>query len=153
MRIAVGSDQRAPVTDVIVAELQSREIDVVLCGALRACDSSQWAEVARMVAQQVSRGNCSQGILFCWTGTGVSIAANKISGVRAALCVDAETARGARSYNDANLLCMSLRLTSPPLAQEILAAWISTNELDEAEMDSIELVKEIDKIRGSDNAT
>jgi ribose 5-phosphate isomerase B len=72
------------------------------------------------------RNEAQEGILFCWTGTGVSIAANKVWGIRAALCEDAETARGARLWNDANLLCLSIRRTSIPLAFEILQTWFAT---------------------------
>ena len=84
-----------------------------------------------------------QGLLFCWTGTGVSIAANKVPGIRAALCSDAETARGARRWNDANVLCMSLRLTAPTVAEEIIDAWLAA-EIDESERANIDKVKAID---------
>jgi ribose 5-phosphate isomerase B len=82
--------------------------------------------VGERVAESVASGRCEEGVLFCWTGTGVSIAANKVPGVRAALCFDAETARGARKWNHANVLVMSLRLTSEVVAKEILEAWFST---------------------------
>jgi ribose 5-phosphate isomerase B len=85
-----------------------------------------WPEVAACVAHDVADGVADEGILFCWTGTGVSIAANKVPGIRAALCGDAETARGARLWNDANLLCLSLRTTTEALAQEIIKAWFTT---------------------------
>ena len=79
------------------------------------------------MGEAVTGGDAELGVLFCWTGTGASIAANKVRGVRAALCTDAETARGARRWNDANVLVMSLRLTSPALAREMLDAWLSTD--------------------------
>jgi ribose 5-phosphate isomerase B len=82
-----------------------------------------WPEVARRVAEDVAAGRADEGILFCWTGTGVSMAANKVPGIRAALCDDAETARGARLWNKANVLCMSLRRTSEVVAEEILDKW------------------------------
>jgi ribose 5-phosphate isomerase B len=85
-----------------------------------------WPEVARRVAEDVAAGRADEGILFCWTGTGVSMAANKVPGVRAALCDDAETARGARLWNQANVLCMSLRRTSEVVAEEILTKWLET---------------------------
>src|SRR5947208_9479715 len=88
-------------------------------------DASPWPDVAEAVAERVAEGRSDEGVLFCWTGTGVSIAANKIPGIRAALCGDAETARGARAWNDANVLCLSLRTTTPILAREILEAWLS----------------------------
>ena len=92
----------------------------------RAGEVKPWPEVARSVALDVAGGKSAVGILFCWTGTGVSIAANKVRGVRAALCGDAETARGARLWNNANVLCLSLRLTTEALAEEILNTWFGT---------------------------
>jgi ribose 5-phosphate isomerase B len=85
-----------------------------------------WPEVARRVAEDVAAGRADEGVLFCWTGTGVSMAANKVPGIRAALCDDAETARGARLWNNANVLCMSLRRTSEVIAEEILKQWFET---------------------------
>ena len=145
MRLAIGSDERSPVAEGVIQLLSSRGMDLELHGALKQSDATQWAGVALRVARQVASGACDQGLLFCWTGTGVSIAANKVPGVRAALCNDAETARGARRYNDANVLCLSLRLTSEAVAQEILDAWFATTDLDEEERDSIELVLEADR--------
>ncbi len=115
-------------------------------------DATQWAGVALRVAEKVSTGQCDQGVLFCWTGTGVSIAANKVPGVRAALCIDAETARGARRYNDANVLCLSLRLTSEAMAHEIVDAWFETNEVDGEELGSIEMVMDADRLREAERA-
>ncbi|MFQ5942235.1 MAG: RpiB/LacA/LacB family sugar-phosphate isomerase [Anaerolineales bacterium] len=126
MKISVGSDERNPVTDAVVEELQRRGHQVTLHGPLKD-EVEHWPGVARQVAEEVAGGQAEEGVLFCWTGTGVSIAANKVSGVRAALCLDAETARGARIWNDANLLCLSLRATSEAIAKEILEAWFSTD--------------------------
>ena len=144
MKFSVGSDGLTDLTDRIVKELEIRRFDVDLHGALKAGEDSRWPEVARRVAEDVSEGRSDQGLLFCWTGTGVSIAANKVPGVRAALCVDAETAKGARMWNDANVLCMSLRLTSPQVAMEILDVWFSTNSIDESERGNIEQVNDMD---------
>jgi ribose 5-phosphate isomerase B len=83
------------------------------------------------VAESVAAGEADFGILCCWTGTGVSIAANKVPGARAALCADPETARGPREWNDANVLCLSLRSTTPAIAQEMLAAWFTTHPTDD----------------------
>ncbi len=83
-----------------------------------------WGLVAREIAEAVARGDADQGVVCCWTGTGVAMAANKVPGVRAALCVDAQTAAGARKWNDANVLALSLRLLSEPVADEILDAWL-----------------------------
>lgn len=126
MKIAVGSDERIHLTDFVLQKLREKGIEVELYGALKG-EVLFWPDVAGEVAERVVSGGVSGGILFCWTGTGVSIAANKVPGVRAALCVDAETARGARKWNDANILVMSLRLTSEPVAEEILGAWFSTS--------------------------
>ena len=147
MKLAVGSDESTHLTDWVVQELESGGVEVELHGALKSGDDARWPEVALRVAQKVASGRCEQGVLFCWTGTGVSMAANKVPGVRAALCTDAETARGARLWNDANLLCMSLRLTSPQLAKEILDAWCSTTSIDETERNNIDQVKGMDKLR------
>ncbi len=126
MRIAVGSDERTSLTDSVVKDLSELKHEVISFGSL-ADQSSAWPAVARDVAEAVARGEADEGILFCWTGTGVSIAANKVPGERAALCDDAETARGTRLWNDANVLCLSLRRLSEALAREILEAWLATN--------------------------
>ncbi len=125
MVISVGSDERNPVTDAVVAELQRRRHELQLYGPLADVPEG-WSKVARQVAEDVAGDRADEGVLFCWTGTGVSMAANKVPGVRAALCADAETARGARRWNNANLLCLSLRNTSEAVAKEILEAWFST---------------------------
>jgi ribose 5-phosphate isomerase B len=125
MRIAVGSDERTSLTDSVIKDLKEQEHEIILFGPL-ADQMSSWPAVARDVAEAVARGEADEGILFCWTGTGVSIAANKVPGVRAALCGDAETARGARLWNDANVLCLSLRRLSEAVAKEILETWFAT---------------------------
>ena len=126
MRIAVGSDERTHLTDGVVQELESRGHQVELCGALGPGGPHLWPKVAEAVAERVASGRSQQGVLFCWTGTGVSLAANKVPGIRAALCRDAETARGARRWNDANILVMSLRATPEVVANEILEAWFNS---------------------------
>lgn len=125
MKISVGSDERTPLTDAVIEELEQRGHEVRLYGPLTQ-SADGWASVARQVAEDVAAERANEGLLFCWTGTGVSMAANKVPGVRAALCTDAETARGARLWNDANLLCLSLRNTSEAVAKEILEAWYGT---------------------------
>ena len=147
MRVAVGSDERTDLTDRVLKDLKSKGAEVELYGALNPEDDPRWPQVARQVAENVANGRCQQGILFCSTGTGVSMAANKVAGVRAALCSDAETARGARLWNDANVLCMSLRLTSPQVAGEILDAWSSTITIDETERENIDQVNRMDQAR------
>lgn len=122
MKIAIGSDEKTHLTDAVVAEVQRRGHAVTLYGPL---DGHQefWPQVARDVAEAVAQQQADEGILFCWTGTGVSLAANKVPGIRAALCDDAETARGARLWNNANVLCLSIRRTTEVVAKEILEAW------------------------------
>jgi ribose 5-phosphate isomerase B len=124
MRVALGADDSTRVVDAI-AKVLSELGHVVTRFGKAAGESEAWAGTARRVAESVASGRHELGVVCCWTGTGVSIAANKVPGVRAALCVDAETARGARRWNDANVLALSLRLTSEAVAQEILEAWIS----------------------------
>lgn len=143
MKIAVGSDERTHLTDFVIEELKKRGIELELYGPLSG-ENIQWADVAQNVAERVAKGKCDQGILFCWTGTGVSMAANKVPGIRAALCADAETARGARRWNDANILAMSLRLTSPIIAKEIIDAWFSAS-LEKEEATNVEKVKAIEE--------
>jgi ribose 5-phosphate isomerase B len=124
MKLIVGSDERTHMTDTLVEDLRQRGHEVALIGPL-AGEALQWPEVGRAVGEAVAAGRAEQGIVCCWTGTGVSIAANKVPGIRAALCTDAETARGARRWNHANVLALSLRLTSEIVAREILDAWFS----------------------------
>ena len=145
MRIAIGSDERSPTTDAVVEALRERGVDVELYGPLVEGDDRQWAEVSEHVARAVAGGEADQGVLFCWTGTGCSIAANKVPGVRAALCADAETARGARRWNDANVLAMSLRLTTPIVAREIVTAWLETKDVDPGEVDNIDRVRRLEE--------
>lgn len=125
MKLAIGSDERTHLTDVMVEELNKRDHQVELFGALRG-ENETWVVVAQQVAERVANGAVDEGILFCWTGTGVTIAANKVPGIRAALCQDAETAKGARLWNRANVLCLSLRATSEVIAKEILDVWFAT---------------------------
>ncbi|MCZ7527041.1 MAG: RpiB/LacA/LacB family sugar-phosphate isomerase [Acidimicrobiia bacterium] len=125
MRIVLGSDERSALTDAVVADLEGRGHDLVLVGP-PAREPGEWAEVGRRVGELVASGAADTGVLFCWTGTGASIAANKVRGVRAALCTDAATAGGARRWNDANVLVMGLRLTSAEVAREMLDAWFAT---------------------------
>ena len=135
MRIAFGSDERTALTDTVAADLEARGHELVLVGPVGGGDE-QWADMGRRVGALVADGECATGVCFCWTGTGASIAANKVPGVRAALCTDAATAAGARTWNDANVLVMGLRLTSADVAQEMLDAWFAT-EPDPGETENI----------------
>ena len=132
------------VARVVFDKLAERGHEVVVHGPV-VDQEILWPEVARRVAEDVATRRADEGILLCWTGTGVSIAANKVPSIRAALCDDAETARGARLWNKANVLCMSLRRTSEVVAEEILEKWFETeyqpNEEDDtclAQIDEIE---------------
>ncbi|MFN2490488.1 MAG: RpiB/LacA/LacB family sugar-phosphate isomerase [Actinomycetota bacterium] len=135
MKVVVGSDEKTPLTDAVEADLRHRGHDVLLAGPLAGTHEG-WAAVGRAVGESVAASAADTGVLFCWTGTGASIAANKVPGVRAALCSDAATAAGARRWNDANVLVMSLRSTSPAVAGEMLDAWFSS-EPDPSERDNI----------------
>ena len=126
MKIAVGSDEKSVLTDFVVDELKKRGYTVILIGPLKG-EAMGWPDVGEKVGLDVSSGRADQGVLFCWTGTGVTIAANKVPEVRAALCWDAETAKGARKWDDANVLAMSLRSTSTAVAKEILDSWFSSS--------------------------
>ena len=150
MRIAVGSDEKTGLTDAVVADLARRGVQPELHGALAPGDNPNWPVVAHAVAARVAGGEVEQGILFCWTGTGVSMAANKVPGARAALCADAATADGARRWNDANVLAMSLRGVSEAVASEILDAWFA-GRADDSELANIEWVKDMDR-RGCGHA-
>jgi ribose 5-phosphate isomerase B len=125
MRIAVAADERTGVADAVVDELRRRGHEPLLHGALAHDERDDWAWASEAAAREVAGGRAAQGIVCCWTGTGASIAANKVPGVRAALCADAVTAAGARRWNDANVLALSLRATSHAELAEILDAWFA----------------------------
>jgi ribose 5-phosphate isomerase B len=125
VKVAVATDERTGVADALVAELERRGHEPLLHGAFSEAERDDWAWASEAAARDVAEGRAEQAIVCCWTGTGASIAANKVPGVRAALCGDAETASGARRWNDANALALSLRTTSEPLLHEILDAWLA----------------------------
>ena len=121
----MAADERTGVADAVVEQLRERGHDVLLHGALADGDRPDWAWCSEAAARDVAEGRAEQAVVCCWTGTGASIAANKVEGVRAALCGDAATADGARRWNDANVLALSLRTTSEALLGEILDAWFA----------------------------
>ncbi|WP_371657822.1 RpiB/LacA/LacB family sugar-phosphate isomerase [Streptomyces sp. NBC_00280] len=133
MRISVSSDMDEPVARALLGQLRDRGHEVVTYGALSPGDDPQWAACSEAAAREVAAGRADQAVVCCWTGTGASIAANKVPGVRAALCTDAYTADGARRWNDANALALSLRLTSEPLLKEILDAWFAAEASEDTE--------------------
>lgn len=135
MRIAFGTDESTPLTTAIVDRLRDRGHDVVVVA-----DGLDWPDAGRRVGEAVAAGAADRGVVCCWTGTGVSIAANKVPGVRAALCTDAETARGARRWNDANVLALGLRLTTEATAAEMLDTFL-TAEPDDDELARIAAVE------------
>ena len=144
MRIAIAADERTGVADEVVEEIRRRGHEPILHGALADGERPDWAWASEAAARDVADGRAEQGIVCCWTGTGASIAANKVNGVRAALCSDAETARGARKWNDANVLALSLRTTSPALLEEILDGWFEASpSTDEDDVANIRHVDEI----------
>jgi ribose 5-phosphate isomerase B len=131
MRIAVAADERVGIADAVVDELRKRGHDVVTHGALNDAERDDWAWASEAAARDVVDGRAEQAVVCCWTGTGASIAANKVAGARAALCVDAQTAAGARKWNDANVLALSLRSTSQAELAEILDAWFDAGPSNE----------------------
>ncbi|AFZ24346.1 sugar-phosphate isomerase, RpiB/LacA/LacB family [Cylindrospermum stagnale PCC 7417] len=147
MKIAIGSDERTHLTDKVIAELQQRGYEVLPCGSLVENESDvDWPLSSSQVAVAVASQQADEGIVFCWTGTGASIAANKVSGIRAALCHDAETARSARIWNHANVLVLSLRATTEAIAKEILDAWFTTPfSSDEWNLQQIKRIKQLEQ--------
>ena len=133
MRIAVAADEDTGVAGAVVEQLRSRGHEPVLHGALAEGERDDWAWASEAAARDVADGRAEQAVVCCWTGTGASIAANKVHGIRAALCADAETAAGARRWNDANVLALSLRATSEPVLAEILDAWFAADPSPEAD--------------------
>jgi ribose 5-phosphate isomerase B len=123
MRIAFGTDERTAVTDAVERWLADRGHEVIV----PAERGGPWPDVGTAVGRAVADGDADRGVVCCWTGTGVSIAANKVPGVRAALCTDRGTAEGARRWNDANVLAFGLRLTTEAVAEELLEAFLGTD--------------------------
>lgn len=144
MRIAVAADERTGVADAVVEELRKRGHEAIPHGALNPDERDDWAWASEAAARDVAEGRADQAIVCCWTGTGASIAANKVEGVRAALCPDAQTAAGARKWNDANALALSLRTTSDAELAEILDAWFEGEPSGEA--DDVANVRHLDEI-------
>lgn len=141
MRISVSADEDIGVVRAVLDELRARGHETIGHGVLAAGERSDWAWAAEATARDVADGRADAGIVCCWTGTGASIAANKVPGVRAALCWDAPTAAGARTWNDANVLALSLRWTSRAVLAEILDAWfgtaVSADAADRANIDHV----------------
>jgi ribose 5-phosphate isomerase B len=133
MKVAVAADERVGIAEAVLEELRKRGHEPLPHGALAEDERDDWAWASEAAARDVAEGRAEQAIVCCWTGTGASIAANKVDGVRAALCFDAQTADGARRWNDANTLALSLRATSEAELGEILDAWFGGEPSAEAE--------------------
>jgi ribose 5-phosphate isomerase B len=144
MRIAVAADERAGIAGAVVEELRRRGHEPIPHGALSAAERDEWAWASEAAARDVVEGRADQAVVCCWTGTGASIAANKVAGIRAALCGDGPTAAGARRWNDANVLALSLRATSEAELSEILDAWFAAAP--SAEPDDRANVEHVDEI-------
>jgi ribose 5-phosphate isomerase B len=144
MRISVAADERTGVADAVVDELRARGHELLAHGALNDAERDDWAWCSEAAARDVAEGRADQAVVCCWTGTGASIAANKVAGARAALCADAETARGARRWNDANVLALSLRTTSAAVLEEILDGWFDAGPSEDA--DDRANVRHVDEI-------
>lgn len=135
MKITVSSDEHSPLVDAVIGEIEQRGHQVEYFGPAAgepASAANDWPLVTMEAASRVADGRADEAVVMCWTGTGASLAANKVPGIRAALCHDAETAKGARVWNHANVLALSLRATPIPVAREILEAWFSTPYSDDA---------------------
>ena len=144
MRIAVAADERVGIADAVVEELRKRGHEVLTHGALSDTERDDWAWASEAAARDVAEQRADQAVVCCWTGTGASIAANKFEGVRAALCGDASTAEGARRWNDANVLALSLRTMSEAELQEVLDAWFAAGaSTDPDDIANIEHIAEI----------
>jgi ribose 5-phosphate isomerase B len=152
MKIAIASDERTTLATTIISDLQDRGHTLTLFGPLSSAEKPEidWPLTSSSAAEAVARGEADEGIVFCWTGTGASIAANKVAGIRAALCHDAETARGAKKWNHANVLAISLRSTSEAIAKEILDAWFETPfSDDEWNVKQIARIRELEEKHGA----
>ena len=147
MRVSVAADERVGIAEAVVEQLLKRGHDPIPHGALAEGERDDWAWASEAAARDVAEGRADQAIVCCWTGTGASIAANKVEGVRAALCLDAQSAEGARRWNDANALALSLRATSEAELSEILDAWFAGEPSGDAEdAANVEHIAEIEGI-------
>jgi len=146
MKIVVSSDEYSPIIDVLIHEVKERGHEVHYFGPLKDEKSVDWPEVTLKAMEEIKHGRADEGIVLCWTGTGCTIVANKIDGIRAALCADAETAKGARIWNHANVIGLSIRKTSAAILKEILAAWFDTPySTDEWNLQQMDRIKQIEQ--------
>jgi len=147
LKIAVGSDDNYHIVTFIINYLKSKGFEIIPVGSAKTGKLEPWPDVGYEVGKLVSSGQVNYGIAICYTGTGISIAANKVKGVRAALCIDSKTAEGARLWNDANILALSARLLSEEVAKEIIDAWFSVTKPDPSEINNIKKIREFEEGR------
>lgn len=146
MKIAISSDEYFPLVDELIEEVKQRGYEVIYFGPLKDEKAQDWPEVTLKAIEEIKSGRAEEGIVLCWTGTGCTLIANKIPGIRAALCADAETAKGARKWNHANVLGLSHRMTSTPILKEILTAWFDTQfTKDEWNLEQLRRVAEVER--------
>ncbi len=144
MRIAVCSDEPYAIHGLLLDELRRRGHEVVPFGSVATDVETPWVAAAESAARAVASGDCDEGVLCCWTGTGIAMAANKVSGIRAALCTDAQTAEGARLWNHANVLALSNRLLGEHLLRELLDAWFDTPPDDPRGREGVDALMDLD---------
>jgi ribose 5-phosphate isomerase B len=126
-RIAIGCDHRGfALKELIISSLQTNGYGHQDFGSY-STDPVDYPDIAQKVGEEVASGNCDQGILICSTGIGMCIAANKIRGVRAALCHNVFAAQRARQHNDANILCLGGEDVDPDSALEIVKTFLTTD--------------------------
>lgn len=126
MKIVVASDERTKLTDFVVDWLKSQGHTLILLGVLGDSINDRWVEIGKKTGLLVSEGKVERGILFCWSGTGICMAANRIKGARAALCWDRQIARLARKWDNANILCLALVSIKEDEAKEIIDTFLSS---------------------------
>ena len=144
LKIAVCSDEPYPIHDLLQAELEARGHQIVAFGSMLDGAQAPWVQTAEAAAREIAAGRCDEGIFCCWTGTGIAMAANKVPGIRAALCTDAQTAAGARVWNHANVLALSHRLLGEHVLKEILDAWFDTPASDERGASGVRALTDLD---------
>ena len=141
MNIALGTDEYFPFHEKIVHKLHELGHRCTLFGAWASLKEEAWVSVAQQACEALLNGTCEEGILCCWTGTGISMAANKIPGIRAAFCPTPEIAQGARLWNHANVLVLSNHLLSNEPSDSLLESWFSPYDSQKGQEGVHELLK------------
>lgn len=143
MKIAVVSDEWHPIDGFIQSWLEKENMEVVPFGSFVSKKDEPWVTVTAQASLAVTNSNADEGIFLCWSGTGACMTANKIPGIRAALCGDPETAKLARIWNHANVLIMSNRTLTESSAEQILRAWFEDYDKTTGN-EGVQLLKDID---------